>query len=285
MNALRPCINCCAFHYGYCSRIVRQCWTCHRFGHIQRYCPTRKKTRGPRGKLLPGSKAWCQVLGLDNDLVLQRDVRRTLKDAPGATIFLNDECIYRGVEIHFYRKALPQGPELIERLSKTTNVGQSRGRSRSPSRERIYKRSRSLVRRYSHSFSSPRRTFRTPSLLPRHRYDAPEHDRGSSPPVYSIASDGLTTPLPSPNRNTDQSHGSKLQADGSWVPLAFPKVKAESIAFSHSVLGTRSINIPSRPAILSHRPLSALQQRPEEMVPLEDPYFVLGIANSAPKSA
>src|SRR5271154_3283020 len=144
MDYDRPCINCRRFHRGQCYNQARTCWTCGESGHIQRYCPSKRRNKAPRGEFLPGTSSWCEALGLDEDPLLKSNITSTLKEYPGATIYLNDECIYRGVQTYFYREALPQGSDLTDRLRRFARPGRRRrSRSRSPSRERVLKRSRS----------------------------------------------------------------------------------------------------------------------------------------------
>ncbi|CAD6446136.1 ed50dfad-0c2c-4da0-b560-a896beed96fb [Sclerotinia trifoliorum] len=138
-----PCQNCRRFHYGYCRDAPRQCWRCNDYNHIERYCP-RRRTRWPRGQVLPGTHQWCDYHGLGSDPALRARVLNALKASPSCNIYVDDDCIYKGcIEHHFRREEVRSRP-LAERMT--------RRRSRSPGREQIKRgRSRSPIRQRSPS--------------------------------------------------------------------------------------------------------------------------------------
>jgi hypothetical protein len=99
-----PCRNCRRLHFGPCRNEARTCWDCGSLGHIQRYCPERPRRLARLNENLePGSWEWCTSLGLNNDPPLMNKILATIIELPGSTIYVNDECIYRGNQTHFYR--------------------------------------------------------------------------------------------------------------------------------------------------------------------------------------
>jgi hypothetical protein len=283
----RPCINCRRFHWGMCNNQARTCWTCGGLGHIQRYCPRKTRRKAPRGELHPGTSSWCKALGLDDDPLLKSNITSTLKEYPGATIFLNDECIYRGVQTYFYRKALPQGPDLAERLRRPTRVGprryRSRSRSRSPSRERVLKRSRSPLGRYSRGNS--------PEIVEDGRYDVGHstspiintYKRRSVTSIIDLTDIEMVSP-PRPSRAENippviVSFTSTGKRPSAPIPRATP---SRSLPSSRLALGVRSGNIPL-PSVLDW-PINENPTPPPAsgtIGQMEDPHFVLGISKGA----
>ncbi|KAI9739887.1 MAG: hypothetical protein M1818_004943 [Claussenomyces sp. TS43310] len=169
MDRYELCINCPRQHRGPCCDSPRACWACGEVGHIQRFCFQRGRTGSRRsGTLDLGSASWYRGRGLTQDPCLTYKIRSTLKTAPGATIFVNDECVYRGVEAHYFCPRLASSRPLAERISRPPSWPMSPRltsgrplaerilrplawrisprRSRSPSRERPFKRSRSPFR-------------------------------------------------------------------------------------------------------------------------------------------
>lgn len=288
-----PCINCRRFHYGRCFSDVRQCWSCRELGHIQRYCRERKKANAPYGEHLPGSRAWCRALSLDEDPQLRSNIQTTLKEFPGATIYLNDECIYRGVQIYFYRKALPKGPELAKRMNRSLASRITRRRSRSPSPLRAYKRSRSPLGRYSRSpspmevsgdrYDYPRHlSIRSPSPIrrPGDRYAYSRSLSSSSVEIISVRE--INTPaVPKPNQKRSQPPISNMRASEQRTTAPPPYMKFEVASASRPALGDRT-NILSQPMAKTAPKELPIREKLGESVLVEDPHFVLGIRKGAP---
>ena len=135
-----PCTNCLRFHYGLCWEAPKQCFQCGGFNHIERYCPRGRRIPTDRRGPLPGTLPWCEMHGVNNDSELKRKVLDALKMSPGCSIWVDECCIYQGNKIHFTREEpRERGRLLADRIS--------RARSRSPARERAWKRSRSSSRR------------------------------------------------------------------------------------------------------------------------------------------
>ena len=284
MDYDRPCINCRRFHRGQCYNQARICWTCGESGHIQRYCHGKRRSKAPRGELLPGTSSWCEALGLDEDPLLKSNITSTLKKYPGATIYLNDECIYRGVQTYFYREALPQGPDLARRLRRSVRTGRRRrSRSRSPSRERVLKRSRSPLGRYSRGNS--------PEIMEGGQYDVGcstspiinMYERRPVSPIIDLTDiEMVSPPRSSRAENIPPVKTAFTPADTrppAPMPQATPSTRVPS---SRPALGLRSGNIP----------LSSVLDSPiiENLAPphdsgtirqMEDPHFVLGISKGA----
>lgn len=274
MDYLRPCLNCRMFHWGQCNYEVRVCWTCGGNGHIQRHCPRRQRRGTLRGKPLPGSNKWCQALGIDEDPRLKSNIRSTLKEFPGATIYLNDECIYRGVQTYFYRQTLPQGRDLAERLTRPARAAVLlRSRSRSPSRERAIKRSRSPLGRYSRDYS------------PLPAIEAPRYQEWRSvSPVINLSSDGniISLPQPSQAENIAQLRTLPIPSSGQLLPAKPQKVISNPAPPSRSALASCSGNIPLRSSVdLSQNEKAANQNPPAKAAQMPDPHFVLGISKGA----
>ncbi len=93
-----PCTNCVRFHYGPCIEEPKRCYHCNGWSHIERYCPRRKGRviRQIEGEPLPGTRAWCDFYGLDDDPELKSRVLQTLKTDPSSAININGVCIYGG---------------------------------------------------------------------------------------------------------------------------------------------------------------------------------------------
>ncbi|KAH7333155.1 hypothetical protein BKA65DRAFT_479721 [Rhexocercosporidium sp. MPI-PUGE-AT-0058] len=154
-----PCTNCLRFHYGECRESAKQCFECHGFNHIERYCPNKKnQIKRVAGEPLAGTKRWCEMHGLQHDPELKKRILNALKTNPGSAIYVNNICIYLGTEKHFDVEDMPsRGRTLEERVKRDQE------RSMSPPRYR---------RRSS----------------PRYRDRSPPHDRGPhgyySPPQH-----------------------------------------------------------------------------------------------------
>jgi hypothetical protein len=73
-NILVPCTNCLRSHYGDCYEAPKQFHECGGFNHIERYCSGKKRVTIPRGDLLPGTRRWCETLGLNDDPELKAKV-------------------------------------------------------------------------------------------------------------------------------------------------------------------------------------------------------------------
>lgn len=138
-----PCTNCLRFHYGPCWEAPKQCFQCGGFNHIERYCPRGRRIPTDRGGPLPGTLLWCEMNSLNDDPDLKRKVLDALKTSPGCSIWVNDRCIYQGNERHFNQDE-PRQRGHRHPLADTI----ARARSRSPARERVWKRSPSLFQRY-----------------------------------------------------------------------------------------------------------------------------------------
>jgi len=285
MDYDRPCINCRRFHRGRCYNQARKCWTCGELGHIQRYCPGKRHYKAPRGELPPGTSSWCEALGLNDDPLLKSNITQTLKEYPGATIYLNDECIYRGVQTYFYRKALPQGPVLAERLRRPTHLGcpRRRSRSRSPSRERVFKRSRSPLTRYSRG--NPL------EIVEDGEYDLRRsispiinmyETRSLSPIVNLVDVEMVSPPRPSRVENIPPARDS-LTPIGKQPSTPTPRAtSSRPLSFSRPALGLRLVDIPLSP-LLDSPTHEAVPPSPASgtYVQMDDPHFVLGISKGA----
>ncbi len=278
----RPCTNCRRIHWGHCYNHARTCWTCGGSGHIQRYCPSMKRHKAPQGDPLPGTSTWFEALGLDNDLLLKSNIMSTLKEYPGATIFLNDECIYRGVQTYFYRKALPQGPGLAERLRRPACDGRRGRRSRSPSRERVLKRSRSPLGIYSRG-KSPERVEDGQYDVGRLLFPADNlYERRSLSPIIDLTNVELVSPPRSSRAENIPPVKASYTAVGKRPLIPVPRaMPSRGLSSSRRVLGLRSGNVPLSSLldapIIEDVPLGASRA----LIQMEDPHFVLGISKGA----
>jgi hypothetical protein len=315
-----PCTNCLRFHYGPCYEAPKKCFQCGGFNHIERYCPSKQRVRTTRGKPLPGSRRWCEMHGLDNDLELKRKILNALKVSPGSAIWVNDECIYRGKDQNFISNS--RGRQLEGRIS--------RARSRSPLRKRApgRTRQRSPLRRYERSISRERGQYEAP---PRYRspmyqyesrirsrsptmqqrrspspYRATQHRPRPRSPRYVRGSNAVIfdPPRDRVSENTSHTESRPLVSVVPAVKFHLPQTQpfpryvgapqdSSDIVLGRAPLGQVSNNIPrsDKPVVplptfspaLSATPLTK-QPPPRQLPPelhVEDPHFVLGVTKGA----
>ncbi|PBP24470.1 hypothetical protein BUE80_DR004775 [Diplocarpon rosae] len=213
-----PCPNCIRFHYGECNNEIKQCFECHGFGHLERYCPNRRNNiQYIRGQPLAGTRSWCEMHGLDNDPELKKRILNALKTNPGSAIYVKDVCIYVGSEKHFdgehvssrgryledrmaRDRARTRSPRWPSRVSRSPPAPRYRGRS--PERDDFYHRPPDLFGPYRYesryrSRSPIRQRRRTPSPYrfpsyatsrePDYRPRSPRYARGSNAVVYEAS--------------------------------------------------------------------------------------------------
>jgi hypothetical protein len=176
-----PCKNCLRFHYGPCWEREKVCHCCGGINHIERYCPsnTRNGIKATRGELLPGTRQWCEMHGLDNDPELKRKILNALKTSPSSAIYVNGVCLYAGTDKHFETDEISRGRTMKDR------VNRERSRSASPNCARSPPRDRSPTYQPQYRSRSPvRHRRRTPSP-----YRDLDYSRISPPPYYQLESD------------------------------------------------------------------------------------------------
>lgn len=313
-----PCTNCLRFHYGGCYEAPKQCYECGGFNHIERYCPCKARVTVNRDEPLPGTHAWCNMWNLNDDPELKQKVLAAIKTSPSSAIWVNDECIYRGSERHFYAEEVRRGRgrPLEERIT--------RARSRSPPRDRVpewrqRRRSRSPLRRYSPSPYGPRSpspnhpfTYRIPqrrrrspsplrrySPLPYRRRRSPYDPRSPSPFTYNIRQRRRRSPSDECRREDWRQPAERIPAQHNMpanakVPRYFsgPSLSRLRPAEDRAPLGDirqgrdrrQSPSITRRAAGNENMPLSS-NGRGRDPAPesafIEDPEFVLGIRKGA----
>jgi hypothetical protein len=202
-----PCTNCVRFHYGPCRADPKRCYHCNGWGHIERYCPRRKGRviRQIEGEPLPGTRAWCDFLGLNDDPELKSRVLQTLKTDPGSAINVNGVCIYGGNAKSFSsydRFEEPRGRIMEERTAnrrlRSLSPGDDKSRpdswarrSGAPSPPRGYLRryrSRSPIRQrpgttpFNQHQGRPRNL--SPYRHPHYRARSPKYDVGSAAVIF-----------------------------------------------------------------------------------------------------
>ena len=299
------------------------CYACGALGHISRYCHNRPRRHLNReDQPHPGTTEWCHALGLHNDRGLIERIRHTLKSSPGATIYLNDECIYRGVQEFFYREELPKGVDLAERARcprvERGGFRRGRARSRSPSRERVFKRERSPLKTYM--------TIREKQVKEmaagvgvdvnggrqvsnglrigeeRGNWRRPETQTMAPAPVPVVKMKVPVVVLPTAPRgkeNVRPRHGDgssytrpiEIIDDGPGsgsshaMPIEIVDLEASSIprVKAKLVLQGRAVLAPLGPrrGNAPRRVNTAVQAMPERTVVIEDPHFVLGVSEGA----
>lgn len=274
-----PCQNCSRIHYGNCRNRPRVCWSCGDLGHIQRHCRTRRRRnngrqriepnrpQGPPGVLAPGSKDWCLALGIEQDPHLQRDILSTLRSQPGSTIYLNDECIYRGNHSYFYSHRLTDRKPLVDRVTRTLASRITRRRSRSPSRERRQIRSRSTLETYDRSNSF---------------VNVDQEIRLASPEAENMFRESRVTPT-----GLISSSNSRCGFEGT-SPSRLPPAPISTSPLKHDIqlsrppLAARSGNVPRTLQVENEtQAVTKLNDRANEELFVEDPHFVLGIDRGA----
>lgn len=290
-----PCTNCLRFHYGPCREAPKQCFRCGGFNHIERYCPLGRRVPIDQRSPLPGTRAWCQMFGLDGDAELRKKVLDALKTSPGCSIWVNERCIYRGNERHFTQDdpAARRRP-LEERMT--------RGRSRSPIRERVQKRSRSPLQHYDRYGLQPYEFVRpqSPTANERFRSRTPIRRRSPSPcrnlPQRSrtcASGSNAVVVEPSTTRYDNRSPQLNISSD----QFNFPPSNAilRPVKPAPAPLGQISTNIPrsagvpasQKPAAQTPSANTAIPRAPqlpnenEQFSEVEDPYFVVGVSEGA----
>ncbi|KAG4441888.1 hypothetical protein IFR05_002629 [Cadophora sp. M221] len=175
-----PCTNCLRFHYGECRESVKQCFECKGFNHIERYCPNKKnQIRRITGEPLAGTRAWCEMHGLQHDLELKKRVLNALKISPGSAIYVNDVCIYLGTERHFDVQYVPsRGRTFEDQFKRDRERSRSPPRYRQPSPHGYHGRSPPQDRGPPGYCGSPRRG--------RYRSRSPLHQRRRTPSPYQL---------------------------------------------------------------------------------------------------
>jgi hypothetical protein len=306
-----PCTNCVLFHYGPCRDPARQCYGCGGWNHLDRYCPNRGHIiRRLPGEPLPGTRAWYEFHGLNDDPRLKSKILQALKTDPGSAIHVNGVCIYGGITKTFstnVRSEQPRGRTLEERitshrprsLSPARDGNYLRGRAPSPSPPRGPRgyqpryRSRSPLRQRARSPSPYRQLLgrpRTPSPYRQSQYRArsPRYAPGSSAIVFEARD------RQSENRRPE-NHPQRSRESGRLTPVRFnfpPPPNASRPgpppAFNappaRAPLGQVSSNLPKGDQMMFDAPKQPSQStaRSETMFDnMDDPYFVLGIEKGA----
>lgn len=202
-----PCTNCVRFHYGPCKEKPKRCYKCDGWDHIERYCPKHRGRviRQLEGEPLPGTRAWCDFHGLNDDPELKSRVLQALKTDPGSAININGVCVYGGSARSFTsyeRFEEPRGRRLEEhtanhRLRSRSprddkyRPGSWARRSGAPSPPQGYQsryRSRSPIRQrpgtppYNQYQGRPRNL--SPYRHPHYRARSPTYDVGSDAVIY-----------------------------------------------------------------------------------------------------
>jgi hypothetical protein len=281
LNIPVPCTNCLRFHYGPCWEAPKQCFRCGGFNHIERYCRDRRIRTDRRGPL-PGTLRWCEMHGLNDDPELKREILEALKTSPGCSIWVNDRCIHQGNERHFAQNGRGRrGRPLADRVT--------RARSKSPARERVWKRSRSPSRRpqsYFQSYDDSTDYARSLSPRPHDRYRSrtPIRRRSPSPyrspprrqeraPPYASGSNAVDVGPRSNKTRATSFHGGSLQPDVPLPPtpthmpmlLATGGAKIQSstgpatplcVVSAQAPLGDLSANIPWSTVSAAAKPMS-----------------------------
>lgn len=293
-----PCVNCLRFHYRPCHDAPKQCWKCGVHGHLERFCPTRRRmTLIDRKGPLPGTNAWCEMFGLDEDHQLRRQVLMALKRSPDSAIIVDGRCIYNGGEINLTSSSARavtrvrderslSPPRIREKRSRSPSARYqdcNKYRDRSPQRHYGESRSRSIVHdRYTGSRSRSvsmhrgRRYSRTPVPEFRHRSRL-EHRPAPPRHAYGSISANISTPKVS-----------SIQTSQNMVLPTFPIAQAKTLVVNAqevSQLAADQNHCPTntrfgRAPLEDMTNLAQLSPQPKEFL-VDDAHFILGVGRGA----
>jgi hypothetical protein len=284
-----PCTNCFSFHYGVCRKVPKQCFHCGGLNHIQRYCPWRRRVRIDRRAPLPGTRIWCEMFGLNEDRKLKRKVLDALKKSPDSPIWINGECIYSGNEHHFNQTIRTERGRPLE-------YGVLRGRSRSPVKRRAQKRSQSPARRCGIHKQQESPLSRSPHPNDRFRSRTPirrQSDSYSEAYVSQLPRSCIrdsNSPMVVPRSSKDNHFNCLSDLSTQLSPAQLKKAPMSSqtpLGEISANLSRPSNDIPHKPSILQDTIINAKGHQSsfsvnnEQIVPVEDPYFGLGVSEGA----